>query len=379
MQPPPSSLTLSDKDYKMATKTKTVETEVVNPSSNGQAEANGQTTTTRQKNTPKKVKQRKCRYKTEVEKVEWYWQEFDYDGAVKFYNEHKGSNRPVGLGDVKSTAIKMINGEFAPTHQGIALDWNGKIIDGQHRLLAIKYAKEKLGCEDICVTIQVQTGYDPKTFECFDQGRLRKTADMFAIDGVHHYKVVEVAVRLHAIRYHGLNVKGARKMRIARMQDWLKAHPSLKSAALFIEEELAAEVPVSTYMSPGYATALYDLMRHSDIGLNEVETETIAQEFWYKFVGAENKEVVTNKRKSNSPGQCRNYFARIAKDPEKSLDRDAIVNYIISAWNTFVDNKQIKSINELKPKSGQRFTLTGCELDGDPEEVSKEEIAKWFG
>ncbi len=62
------------------------------------------------------------------------------------------------------------NGEWKPTHQGIAFSKNGKILDGQHRLHAIIKA-------DTPVLMMVSRGFDEDTFTVIDNGMRRTDED----------------------------------------------------------------------------------------------------------------------------------------------------------------------------------------------------------
>ncbi len=51
--------------------------------------------------------------------------------------EANTTNRPLSRPVVRSFAEAMRRGEWLVTHQGIAFDVNGVLVDGQHRLAAI--------------------------------------------------------------------------------------------------------------------------------------------------------------------------------------------------------------------------------------------------
>ena len=62
------------------------------------------------------------------------------------------------------------------THQGIAFDWNEKLVDGQHRLWAIVLTGRT-------VPIRVTYNVDPETSFVIDTGRSRSGADVLTIAG----------------------------------------------------------------------------------------------------------------------------------------------------------------------------------------------------
>jgi hypothetical protein len=90
--------------------------------------------------------------------------------------EANTTNRPVSRSVVRSFAEAMQRGEWIVTHQGIAFDVNGVLIDGQHRLAAIVEA-------DVPVDLTVFTDVDDGTFDVLDTGKRRNAADVLAIEG----------------------------------------------------------------------------------------------------------------------------------------------------------------------------------------------------
>lgn len=84
------------------------------------------------------------------------------------------SNRKVNPGRVARYTSDIQNGYWEPTHQGIALDTEGNLMDGQHRLAAIV-------ASGVPVTLMVCKGVSPETFWLMDGGYTR-TAQSF-LDG----------------------------------------------------------------------------------------------------------------------------------------------------------------------------------------------------
>jgi len=89
-------------------------------------------------------------------------------------------------------AIKA--GEWKTTHQGIALDVNAGIIDGQHRLAAIANAGK---------TVQSYITYNlpPDTFDVIDQGKSRSSSDALQAGGWRKDSRVVSTTILSYIRY----------------------------------------------------------------------------------------------------------------------------------------------------------------------------------
>lgn len=82
-----------------------------------------------------------------------------------------------------ASLVKMIQaGEFQLTHQGIAFDSDGTLIDGQHRLLAIIAAEKP-------VQIMVTRSVNPTVWSATDQGVIRTSAEVTGLDK----KIAEVS------------------------------------------------------------------------------------------------------------------------------------------------------------------------------------------
>src|SRR5438094_1813097 len=92
------------------------------------------------------------------------------------YLERNTANRPLSTRTVKDFAAAMRRGEWRVTHQGIAFDTTGALVDGQHRLAAIVEA-------DIPVEVTVFTEVPEGAFDVLDTGKRRNAADVLAIEG----------------------------------------------------------------------------------------------------------------------------------------------------------------------------------------------------
>lgn len=83
-------------------------------------------------------------------------------------------NRPLSKSFVATLAKAIERGEWQVTHQGIAFDEDGTLIDGQHRLAAIV----KSG---IPVDIMVTEGVPRRAFTVMDTGRKRTARDVLSL------------------------------------------------------------------------------------------------------------------------------------------------------------------------------------------------------
>lgn len=90
-------------------------------------------------------------------------------------NQH--TNRPLNRNHVDALKREIIAGNWTVTHQGIALDRMGKLVDGQHRCAAIVAA-------DTPVAMLVTFGLEYEdALRAVDQGKIRLRGQLFAMKG----------------------------------------------------------------------------------------------------------------------------------------------------------------------------------------------------
>jgi len=87
----------------------------------------------------------------------------------------KNPRKAINWGNVTRFAEIMEAGKFTTTHQGIAFDRFGNLVDGQHRLLAVI----KSG---VAIYLMVTTGVSMHCVPDMDQGSKRNTATILDID-----------------------------------------------------------------------------------------------------------------------------------------------------------------------------------------------------
>lgn len=91
------------------------------------------------------------------------------------------TNRPVSKIRVAQYAGAMLRGEWKLTHQGLALDTNGSLVDGQHRLMALQQAATT--DPDIKIPFMLYEDVEPEIFEVIDTGNVRSGKDILALQG----------------------------------------------------------------------------------------------------------------------------------------------------------------------------------------------------
>lgn len=95
---------------------------------------------------------------------------------AKEYLEHNNKNRPCSERQVNEYATRMKAGEWMLSPDAIAFDYNGNLINGQHRLKAV--VKSGINCQ-----FYVGRNCMPSVFVVTDEGRKRSAGDTLAING----------------------------------------------------------------------------------------------------------------------------------------------------------------------------------------------------
>lgn len=135
-------------------------------------------------------------------------------------------NRPIRPGDVAVWKHRFVGGEYARTHQGIAIDSSGVLQDGQNRLTA---AVEL----DIPFSSWVAVGMPPANFDKLDAGRQRSNADVLAILGQGDPFVLGSTVRLtHLYKTNDTSSWSKIKVTPAGVVDIFNGDPERYSAAV---------------------------------------------------------------------------------------------------------------------------------------------------
>ncbi|WP_160051174.1 hypothetical protein [Nocardiopsis sp. FR26] len=93
------------------------------------------------------------------------------DTARMWLGDRNKGNRNLSLTVAQEYATAMKTGRWQLTHQGIAFDTEGLILDGQHRLLAVTLA-------GVPVDMLVFVGMDRSTFTVLDAGRRRQAGHL---------------------------------------------------------------------------------------------------------------------------------------------------------------------------------------------------------
>lgn len=97
--------------------------------------------------------------------------------------------RKLNEGQVEILRRQMAANDWLLTNESVGFDWNGKLVDGQHRLNAIAQSKRKN------VRVRVVTGLDPRVAVVIDSGAKRSAANVLFAQGVTYPSTVAAVVR----------------------------------------------------------------------------------------------------------------------------------------------------------------------------------------
>lgn len=160
------------------------------------------------------------------------------------------NNRKIAPLHESSLRRDLRNNRFLVTHQGIAFDWNGVLVDGQHRL-------EMIVAERKPVYLLVVRGVDPETREVIDCGKVRSLADSLSIsDGDEAPDKNELAVLKRLLcgmgkvpRLTVFEAKAAWKMHCSVIQFACQAMPKSRALNGIVNASVLAPVARAAYTS----------------------------------------------------------------------------------------------------------------------------------
>jgi hypothetical protein len=167
------------------------------------------------------------------------------------------SNRPVSRVTVRAFAEAMRRGDWLVTHQGIAFDTNGVLVDGQHRLAAVIEADEP-------IEMTVFTDVEPDTFDVLDTGKRRNAADVLAIEGEKSTTTLAAMVRTVWLYYNRPDTSwtgGGASVTNHQVVQTLAAHPKLRDYV-----DLGERISAETGMMKSAAGAAAYLIEQANRG-----------------------------------------------------------------------------------------------------------------
>lgn len=162
------------------------------------------------------------------------------------------ANRPVTMAHVRNLAGAIKSGEWrgSDTRELIKFSGDGRLIDGQHRLMAIIEA-------GVPIVVGVTFGCDPSVFDVLDTGRARSGGDVLALTGHAQGNFLAASLRVaYAVTHNGFGrmLNRASNAQIMQMIEEFPAMP----------ESMAAVAGVPRFIPQSVAAGLHYVMSQID-------------------------------------------------------------------------------------------------------------------
>ena len=175
--------------------------------------------------------------------------------ATRIIEESNHENRTIRQKNVLYLSDLIKKGEWVVTHQGIAFDVNGKLIDGQHRLLAIA----KSGID---TPILVTRDIEPDAFIAIDTHAKRNQADVYRISKPYAAFISSLCRSLNR-SFSKFNHKETTNL-IRKTKDDFETYALNHNVRFFSSGAVTSALIYSIYKhseSVAYITALYENLR----------------------------------------------------------------------------------------------------------------------
>lgn len=171
--------------------------------------------------------------------ISWEIVQVDADKAREYLAKEKtpepgvkGTNRKHGVRTVAEYAAAMLRGEWELTHQGIAFNEHGELVDGGHRLRAIVLASQTK--PKIAIQFMVTTGLTERAMATMDIGRRRIPSDFLRMLGKTNTSSLGGIIRLvycyDNVPWSSTETWGRYRITPRVQEDFLNENPALEEA-----------------------------------------------------------------------------------------------------------------------------------------------------
>lgn len=263
------------------------------------------------------------------------WVKMTPEIARYLLDNHNDINRP--LREARSAHYKnvIMHGDWRQTHQGMAMDSDGKLQDGQHRLKALVDASDELDDEKLWIPVAFFVGMDPANFAAVDEGGNRSPSDLFARGKESYGAVIASVVRLN-IAFYAQQPRRAIRERLtneAIITEFGKDAEEYRTASRF-----GALNYKKVKMNPGPLGAAYYILRRENGADNRY-----VEAFIYGLVTG----LKTGSRIAlddlDPRAVARSYFVN-NRLKGKTVRPIEAVSVVIQAWNNVVEGRTPKNV-----------------------------------
>lgn len=268
----------------------------------------------------------------------------------EFFREHRThlghTNRPVNPDTVDRYAKQMLRREFPLTHQGLAFNVEGELVDGQQRLLAlVKAATEGFPSSDpkrnldpdptVTFTTKITWDMPVEVMRYIDIGRNRGRADLLALNGEVNRHLLGTVLNLLYLyfRVKPENWYGTR-MATDEMFDILEEHPGVRDAVRMATVGRVQKVIAASSVAAFAYVA------------GRVYRDAPLREFLYGLGSGEDLTA------GDPRLALKNMMERIHRDKRKKIDNIEQFMLLLKAWNYWLMGRPLK---EIAIKAGESF------------------------
>lgn len=265
--------------------------------------------------------------------------------AMEILEKHNPRNRNVVESSVQAYANDMKNKRWTVTHQGLAFNENGDLLDGQHRLWAVVFANMPV---DFMVTRglpdqDVQGGVVINTMDAIDKGRARTTGQNLSLcHGVKNGNQVAACIRgLTHILNHGQDTKA--KLSTANTLFIMELYGESASAVV---ESLATNRRAGHITSPLCMYHKAEPLKAIELcrSLSTLENLTAPTRAWLRYLETQHNSDMTGRALRAGAICIKAYHEQ--KDIKNIMDGDGGIKFLNSFFPQLNDKirKAVKSL-----------------------------------
>lgn len=230
-------------------------------------------------------------------------------------------NRKLSQRVAEILAGKIERGEWILNGDAISFDYNGKLINGQHRLTAVVLSGMSIKSFVVC-------GLEPEAFKTYDSPKRRMLSDAIDIAGggqVKNSKILQaVATHLfrHDIRFNLFSQSAEDFPSVDEAFAIMARYPHMADSLEFVSKDRHL-----WFLPLGVATALHLLFSKFDADLADVFFNSI--------------KAGTNMEDGSAILAFRDYLIKSYK-PRESRDRMTLMATTVKAWNYWMQDRTVR-------------------------------------
>jgi hypothetical protein len=251
------------------------------------------------------------------------------------------SNRHVRREDVRRWTKDMVAGKWVQTGVPILFSWDMKLLDGQHRLIAIMES----GTTQI---YNIVTGLAPEAYNVIDTGRIRTGGDVISDMNFKNYNVMASAIKsqIYWDRYKKLGTNlNQTKVANYEVKEWVTDVRDTKLMVLCVEYAANFLSRQAPFLSASSWAFLYFILSQRN--------RTDAEYFVTVFATGEN----ISRTKESAIYLLREKMISFSAKKSDWANRSSVsfvvkMHYILIAWNLWRSGKKPSELTiDLKAKS----------------------------